>query len=339
MSKDTTSRVKLVLDSPSRNRRVRPARSGPRFFAVAVCVLVAISIGLIHSSRPRLVNSFARARDKYDIYALPKPEHVVVMSLGYRSALADLLFAHVLVSSGIHLAEKRRFEAAASYLRAINQLDPRFLTPYRFADTILTVQSVKPTLDDYESARAILTHGMDEFKYDMSLWLSAGQFMAYLAPPHVAELAGPSVAQEWKHEGARRLARSCELVGKDELAPHHCITAAHLLSQSGELDALRQFAQRVVAVNDDPEVQRLAIASLAKALGEDEKRKLVSRRARYERMRLQGLSFVSKDRFLLLGPAFDAFACLEPDRAKQVSCATSFAEYHRRMDESDENGS
>ena len=134
------------------------------------------------------------------------------------------------------------------------------------------------------------------------------------------------------------MARSCELVGKDENAPHHCVTAASLLSKSGELSALRQFVERVVAVNDDPEVQAQALASLSKALGEEEKQKLISRRERYERLRQRGLAFVGKDRFLILGPGYDAFACLGRNRAKEVDCATSLAEYHRRMDEKDGNG-
>lgn len=305
--------------------------------AVVKSALVVAAVGLVSWSRPKLLPTFLSAKDAYDVYALPKPEQVVVMSLGYRSALADLLFAHTLVSSGIHLAEKRRFESAASYLRTINELDPKFMTPYRFADTILTMQSVKPKLEDYVAARGILERGMREFKTDMSLWLSAGQFMAYLAPPHVAELASPAVAEEWKLDGARRLARSCELVGKDEDAPHHCVTAAHLLSQSGELEALIQFVERVVAVNDDPEVQELAMASLAKAMGEDEQRKLALRRERYDRMRAKGLHFVGKDRFLLLGPSFDAFACLDHQAAKRADCATSFALYHQRLDEDASN--
>jgi tetratricopeptide (TPR) repeat protein len=305
-----------------------------RLRAVAIVLaLVAVALGGITWSRSRLVGTFNRAKVLYDVYALPKPEHVRVMSLGYRSALADVLFAHVLVSSGIHLAEKRRYESAASYLRTINELDPKFYSPYRYADTILTMQSVKPRLEDYVAARSILERGMQEFKSDMALWLSAGQFMAYLAPPHVAELAGQAVAEEWRREGARRLARSCELVGKDENAPHHCVTAAHLLSKSGELEALTQFVERVLAVNDDPEVQRRALASLAQAVGEDEERKLASRRQRYDRLRARGLYFVGKDRFLLIGPGFDALACLDRRTAKSADCATSLAQYHERLDQ------
>lgn len=300
-----------------------------------VLAMVSVALGGVAWSRSRLIPTFAKAKDQYDVYALPKPEHVRVMSLGYRSALADVLFAQVLVSSGIHLAEKRRYESAASYLRTINELDPKFYSPYRYADTILTLQSVKPRLEDYVAARSILERGMEEFKSDMALWLSAGQFMAYLAAPHVAELAGQAVAEEWRREGARRLARSCELVGKDENAPHHCVTAAHLLSKSGELEALTQFVERVLAVNDDPEVQQRALASLARAMGEDEQRKLTNRRQRYDRLRARGLYFVGKDRFLLMGPGFDAFACLDRHTEKSADCATSLAQYHERLDQAD----
>jgi hypothetical protein len=301
--------------------------------------LVSVAVSLIGSTRPGLAAAFLRGKDKRDTYALPKPEHVVVMSLGYRFAVADLLFANTLVSSGIHLSEKRRFETAAHYLRTINELDPKFATPYRFADTILTVQVTKPTLEDYTSARAILERGMGELKYDTQLWVSAGQFMAYLAPPNLEPLAGADVAKEWREQGARRLMRSCELVGTGDNVPRHCVPAAKLLSQSGELEALRQFVERVVAVNDDPEIQAQAFATLSRASGKQQEQKLKSRFLRYDRLRQRGLAFLGKDRFFLLGPGYDAFACLNGSEKAQADCATTLREYHRRLDERDGDGS
>lgn len=311
---------------PSANSRHR--RAMRRF----VATLALGSAALIQFVRPGLTSQFHLARNEHDSYVLPAPKYVVTMSLGYRSALADLLLAQVLVSSGIHLNEKRRFETAADYLRTINELDPKFATPYRFADTILTVQAKKARFQDYQAAREILERGMNELKYDMDLWLSAGQFMAYLAPYHIEKLAGEAAAKEWKEQGIRRMARSCELVGKDENAPHHCVVAASLMSRSGEVAALRQFVERVVAVSDDPEVQQRALASLSRALGEEAKQKLLLRNKRYDRLRSHGLAFVGKDRFLLLGPHVDAYACLDASRRQEADCATSLAEFHRRQD-------
>lgn len=326
----------MTLGPPPGNRLERRGRR--RNYVVALIIVVG-AIGVIHGVRPALVSQFRQARSKHDTYALPSPSHVVHMSLGYRSALADLLMANVLVSSGIHLSERRRFEAAASYLRTINELDPKFATPYRFADSILTVQAAKATLEDYRSAREILERGMNELPFDMALWLSAGQFMAYVAPDHIEQLAGASAAKEWKQQGVMRMARSCELVGKDEYAPHQCAYAASLLHRAGEIEALRQFVERVVAVSDDPEVHQEALASLTRAVGESEKEKFLVRRKRYEYLRSQGLSFVRKDQFLLLGPHFDPFYCLSNASTQASECATSMGEFHRRQDQLDKLGS
>jgi len=306
------------------NRWVTPA-------TVALAVVAALV--LIGGNRAALLSSFLRIKSQHDTYALPKPEHVVTMSLGYRSALADLLFAHTLVQSGIHLAEKRRFEIAGDYLRTVNALDPRFATPYRFTDTILTLQTTKPTLTDYQSARAILEHGMNEFPFDTSLWISAGQFLAYLAPPHVEKLAGLAVAKEWREQGARRLMRSCELVGSGDNVPRHCISASKLLTQAGEFDALEQFIGRVVATSDDPEVRAEALAVLSRATDKQRVQKMRARLSRYDSMRRRSLAFLSRDRYLLLEPDFDVFDCLDAHRGSQPRCATTFGEYHRRLDE------
>ncbi|MGC4070092.1 MAG: hypothetical protein QM784_36630 [Polyangiaceae bacterium] len=283
-------------------------------------------------TRGPVVATYVRAREGSDLFVLPSPERSVVMSLGYRAAMADITFAHVLVSSGLHLQEKRRFDAAAGYLRIVNELDPKFATPYRYADTILTMQAKRAELSDYVAAREILERGMKELPYDAELWLTAGQFFAYIAPPRLAELASDAVAKEWRTEGAKRLARSCELVGSNEALPHHCVTAARLFSQQGEREALMQFVERVLAVTDDPEVHEQALASLSRVMGEEQKDEMKRRRERLDRIRKNDLSFIGKDRFLLLGPRTDAFGCFGARRTKAPECATSLAEYHRRLD-------
>jgi tetratricopeptide (TPR) repeat protein len=313
-------------------------RGGPPFgFAIPVTyALVCLFLGvfLVAVTRAPLVKRFATAREGSDLLVAPSPERTIVMSLGYRAALADLMFAHVLVSSGIHLQEKRRYETAASYLRIINELDPKFATPYRYSDTILTVQATKAKLTDYEAARGILERGMRELPYDTELWLTSGQFFAYLAPPRIAELANDVIAKQWRAEGAKRLARSCELVGKNDAIPHHCVTAARLFSQEGEREALMQFVERVLAVTDDPEVHEQALLALSKAMGEEVKEEMKRRRERLDRIRKNDLPFVGKDRYLLLGPRTNGYACFGPRAKTALECATSLRGYHHLLDES-----
>lgn len=56
-------------------------------FAVAICVVV------IGRMRPQLTERLSPGGERVqdDLYVLPSPERLGVLSLGYRSALADLL--------------------------------------------------------------------------------------------------------------------------------------------------------------------------------------------------------------------------------------------------------
>ena len=116
--------------SPSRRRWNRDVKSnsggrGVRFewlVVLAACVVIALV-------RARAVERFRRAGEAADVYPLPPPEQTVTASLGYRAALADFLFAHVLVDYGIHASEHRRLEFAGEYIDTINALDPTFREP------------------------------------------------------------------------------------------------------------------------------------------------------------------------------------------------------------------
>lgn len=291
-------------------------------------VALAIAAAIIGFSRPKLAGDFERVKLTSDVYALPSPDQAVVASLGWRAAMADILYAHVLVSYGLHIQEKRRFEFVGNYLDTINALDPKFAAPYRYADTLLTLGSVAPRLDDYRKARQILERGMAELPYDTALWNTAGQFMAYLAP---VQLPDPKEKQEWKLEGARRLARACELVGKNENIPFHCITAAGIFSRAGEREATAQFLEKVLAVVDDPEIRALALGYLAKSVGERERDEIQWRLDRFVGVWGDDLPFASKDVFLIVGPPFNVAACAGLPARLEPGCAASWQSWGERQ--------
>ena len=282
--------------------------------------------------RGDLASEVARAKTKRDVYALPSPAQAKIFSLGYRSALAELIFAHVLVESGLHLQQKRKFDTLAAYLRTVVELDPKFSTPYRLADTLLTFQAGPAQLKDFEDAREILERGMLELPYSQELFLTAGQFFAYLAAPQVAQLAGPEAAARWRLAGARALARSCELVGQNDNIPYSCITAARLFSGAGERDAVKSFLQKVLAVSDDENIRSLALSYLGRTLGKEQEEESKARFGELEEIKKNDLPFISKNRYLLLTPPFDPVTCVGSIKATRVECATSFLEWHARKD-------
>jgi hypothetical protein len=283
--------------------------------ALGLLVLAALAIGGL---RARLNRQFGATEEKNDVLALPPPSQVVTMSLGYRAAVADLIFAHVLVSSGIHFQEKRLFEFVGNYLETVNALDPKFRAPYRIADTLLTLQ-VKPVGPEaYREARRILERGLAEFPYDQALWSSAGQFFAYLGPP--AFESDPNEQAEWKLKGARTLARACELIGNNENIPYQCITAARLLDNAGAATDSRKFLERMRQVSDDPEIHRFIDAQLKRLGAAQDEGRLQAHREAFTHAWGADLPFITRGALLVVGPNWDPAACA----GSELKCATSW---------------
>jgi tetratricopeptide (TPR) repeat protein len=281
-------------------------------------------VGLLRAS---LVPRFSVLREKSDIYALPSPEQVVVASLGHRSALADLIFAHVLVWHGLHFEQRRRFEAAADYLDTVSTLDPTFRETYYFGDTLIAMQPVKPRREDYYRARKLLEKGLAMRPHDTELWLSTGQYIAYVAAPWLED---PKEQSEWKLAGARILARACELVGSNDNIPFNCIGAAGLFSRAGEREATIQFLERVLAVSDDESLRELAIGYLQAALGERSRERVQARADRLRRVWKSDLPFVSLTTELVLGPPNDPAACAGLEQ-RGAECAATWAAWRERV--------
>ncbi len=285
---------------------------------VSVAVVLAGALG-IGRARALLVAYHGALRDTSDVYALPSPEQAVGLSLGYRAALADLIYANTLVGYGIHSQERRPFEFVGNYLDTVIALDPGLRETYYFADTLLTLQTVRPPEENYYKAREILERGLEQFPYDAELWLVAGQFLAYLAP---SAFADPEVQQEWRTAGARLLARACELGADDRTLTRKCIGAAKALDRAGERQATIRFLERLLALSDDPEIRAKARVMLEQQLGQELHATLSDRRARFEATRQADLPVVEGDLYLLLGPPFETPRCAGSSDAAPGCAAT-----------------
>jgi hypothetical protein len=288
---------------------------------LALIALAAIAITLLR--RP-LNTRFASTRIQHDVFALPPPGQIVAMSLGYRSALADVIFAHLLVSSGFHIQEKREFEYVGNYLETVNALDPKFEAPYRMADTLLTLQIGRVGAENYREAKRILERGMAEFPLDQPLWESAGQFFAYLGPTAFDD---PKEQQEWMLAGGRALAHACELVGSDDNIPYHCIVAAGLLTKAGKAEASRQFLEHMKIVTDDPDLQSFVGGLLdAKHAVQDDR--ALTHHTGFQAALSADLPFVTRGAMLAIGPTWDPAACA----SASASCVTSWRAWGEAVD-------
>ena len=296
----------------------------PRHHLLAFA-LIGLSALAVHRLQAPLAARFAATKLKNDVFALPPPPQLVVMSLGYRSALADVIFAHVLVSAGLHVQERRPFEFVAQYIEAVNELDPKFAAPYRMADGLITLQAKAVGKEEYRETRRVLERGMKELPFDQALWASSGQFFAYLGP---SVFDDPKEQDDWKLAGGRALARACELVGNNENIPYQCVVAAGLLTRVGAAAASRQFLERMLMINDDPEIRKLASALLQKAVGAEEQERFQTRHQAFQKAWGADLPFVSRGAMLAIGPRWDAAACAGPD----AECAVSWRAWAAQQD-------
>src|SRR5437660_1703747 len=72
-----------------------------------------------------------------DVYLFPPPNQLRAVTLGYRAAATDLIWAKLLVEYGMHWQEKRDFPDLDRYVDAILALEPDFQPLYLTVDTLL----------------------------------------------------------------------------------------------------------------------------------------------------------------------------------------------------------
>lgn len=291
--------------------------------ALVPLALLALSVAGISTARPLLVQDYQKTSTLTDIYALPDPEHLKLFSLGYRSALADLLFGRTLVAAGMHFSEKKVFEHLDGYLHAIVALEPRYRDVYYYADSLLTLSTVRMPPRNYRIARDLQARGRRLFPDDAQLWISSGQFMTYLA---VQWLPAGEDPDEWRRAGAEVLQHACDIWPYQEL-PASCLGVTSVLSRLGEREATIRSLERLVAVTDDPAVRSEAARRIEGLLGEQAREQFHRRVQKTEELRARDLPLLSRTEYQLVGPPWDPAHCLAVlDPQSAPDCATSFVE-------------
>jgi len=283
---------------------------------------LTVAVGLVREARPKVFAEHARVKNTTEAYLLPPPSQLRTLTLGYDTAVSDLLWAHTLVAQGIHLQERRRFTSIVQLYEAINELAPTWRTPYLFADALITLQSAAIGFDEVAATRRILERGVQNRPLDAELWLNLGQFVAFVAPASYLE-DRPELATTWRREGLAYLERAAEL-GASSSIGWQALGGAARLAREGKRDAAIRFYERQYAVTEDPELRRTIERRLTKLLGEEQRAKIVERRKAFDAERTAEFSWLGDDdtSYLLLGPRLRA-SCVGKDRDK-TTCATTW---------------
>jgi hypothetical protein len=286
-------------------------------------IVVACCCVLIAWTQPRVAAIAEGVKQRADVYALPPAALMPAVSFGFRSALADLIWADVLVTQGLRMAERRPFDHLEKYLDAVNELDPKFREPYRLADSLLAFQSGDQRAEaNVRAARRIAERGLKEFPNDAQLWINYGEFVAYLAPSFLKK---EDDQKQWRIDGARALIHAGDLgggAGKFNL--WHSVSGIGILTRAGEQDAILRFLERVYAMTEDEELRDYVQARiLALTQGKQSSRAIDVARA-FDALWRRQMPFVSRTTFRVLGPPVPTWRCAGRTDPDDTLCARSW---------------
>jgi hypothetical protein len=280
---------------------------------LVLALAMAVGAAAIPLVQPRLAATVKAVRAGDDAAALPPPRQLRAMSSGYRSAVADLLWAKMLVEQGVRRDEKRTFEALTQYLDAIIELEPDHQTLYQFVDTLLIYPPGRVgTEADARKARTYLERGIKERPDDHDLWLRYGQFIAFLGPGY---LSNEEEIERWRTDGALAIARAVDLGASTD----RTLAASSLLAKAGKTKATIRQLQNHYALTEDGDTRQQILLRLQKLHAEQAAEDLAGERVEVEAIvrvleeeRRTRYPFLTKGEARLVGPYRDPALCAGP---------------------------
>ncbi|MBK7401277.1 MAG: hypothetical protein IPJ34_34735 [Myxococcales bacterium] len=148
-----------------------------RLREVAIGVGVALAVFGVDALRTEATQRLHKVKEQNDVYALPPPKLVRVLTLGHTDAAASILWASTLYQYGEHLGQNRRFQYSTQYLETILELDPGFRPAYRFLSTLVTMQAANPMPIEIDRTDKLFARGAELYPEDAGI---LGAYAAFL---------------------------------------------------------------------------------------------------------------------------------------------------------------
>jgi hypothetical protein len=200
-----------------------------------------------------LMQRYLESTTYEDVYYVPPPRWLPLLSAGYDEALADLLWMRALVYYGTELGARQRARHVLDYVDAILALDPDFRNVYRWAAVAGFYRAEAPTREEALRALDIIERGAARFPFDGELAWAAGATLAYELPGLVDD---PEERRTFQDRAQPYLERAARLgAGPPWLA----ITNATQLQRLGRVEqAIRHIEEVFPLVRDEATREQLA---------------------------------------------------------------------------------
>lgn len=233
----------------------------------AVPLLLAVLIGLTGSVHQRVDARRADRPTEQSLAVLPPPHYLRAMSLGYREALADLVWVRALVFAGQSLGQTDT-TMVERYVEGITTLAPRFHRPYLWGG-ITAIYGGSATIDRpmVERSARIYRAGLRRFPDSHQLLYALGMLLTH----QVGSTSGYTEAEkEARAAEGVELIRRAAAHGADPLVRRY---AATIITEHATSALAQQFLESQLASAEDEEHRRL----LRRKLGALTSREAVAR--------------------------------------------------------------
>lgn len=217
---------------------------------IAVVLLVAALAG-VWSLRSRAMTQYLATQRYEDVYYLPPPAWLEVMSLGYRRALADLIWLRALVYFGDEFINEGEVKHVHNYGESMLALDPDFRRVYRWVGVagVYTPKGSRPEF--IERAVDVLRRGVERFPDDGQLAWDAGATITYELLPNLPK--DDPDRERLKAEGNEHMMAAARLgAAPDWLV----ITNATVLRKLGEKERELHHLEEMYAIVQDSKVKK-----------------------------------------------------------------------------------
>jgi hypothetical protein len=261
--------------------------------AAGLVLLAAIGAGVL---RARVMDHALASRRYEDVYYVPPPQWLPVVSLGWREALADVLWMRALVYFGDEVIAQGALAHVFDYTDAMLVLDPDFRAVYHWIGTAGIYRPQEPSPADVRRAIDVMRRGIDRFPDDGELAWTLGASLAFELPPLLDD---ERERDEARSEGADYLALAARLGAAPEWA---ALANASILDRVGRTDAAVRHLEEMYASVQDEDVRAQIAEAIAAMRSQMEAEAFVEATRAEEEARAGELPYLDEDLYFLVGP-------------------------------------
>lgn len=267
------------------------ARVTPILVVLALVTLSAFT----HFTRMRAMNGFVQEQRYEDLYYLPPPAWLGVMSLGHREAFADVVWMKGLVYVGDEFREEGGMQNVFRYADAMITLDPEFRRAYEWTGVAGLYRPTDSTREEIETTIEFLRLGVERFPNDGELKWDLGTTLMYELTRHVDGEEKEAV----RREATQHMVAAARLGAGP---PYLALSNATQLLRQGEIDTAIRHLEEMYPLIDNEETQAAILGELQRLRGAAQAEAVQAARESFANEWMGAYPWIPSAFYLHLGP-------------------------------------